>query len=233
MTELVFAPQDIPTVAVANRQARFPVRRIFCVGRNYAAHAREMGRDPDREPPFFFTKPADAVVGDQAHLAYPPETDNLHYEGELVVAIGTGGSNIRPDAALNHVWGYAIGNDLTRRDLQLAARKLGRPWDWGKAFDHSAVCAAIHPVAEVGHIAKGSIRTYLNDEVRQDADLVDLIWSIPEIVAILSRSIRLEPGDLVYTGTPAGVGSMRPGDRCVVKIEGLGALTTTIVPPAS
>jgi fumarylpyruvate hydrolase len=228
----IFSPQPIPTAAIASSEARWPVRRIFCVGRNYAAHAREMGRDPDREPPFFFTKPADAVVGDRETVAYPPETSNFHYEGELVVAIGAGGASIARDAALEHVWGYAIGNDLTRRDLQLQARELGRPWDWGKAFDRSAVIGPIHPVAEVGHIARGSIRTAVNGVVKQDADIADLIWPVPDVISIVSRSVTLMPGDLIMTGTPAGVGPLQAGDVCTVSIERLGEVLTTIGPAA-
>lgn len=232
MVKYVFDPAPAASVAIAGSEARFPVRRIFCVGRNYAKHAREMGRDPDREPPFFFTKPADAVVDDGTTIPYPPETENLHYEGELVIAIGRGGADIEEAGALDHVWGYAIGNDLTRRDLQLAARELGRPWDWGKAFDRSAVCGPVHPVAAVGHPDKGAIRTLVNGEVRQDADLDELIWKLPEIIAILSRSIELAPGDLVFTGTPAGVGPLQPGDECRVEIEGLGGVVTRIGPAA-
>lgn len=228
----IFDPAPTPSVAVASSEDRFPVRRIFCVGRNYAAHAREMGRDPDREPPFFFTKPADAVVMTGETVAYPPETENFHYEAELVVAIGTGGGNIAEADSLSHVWGYAIGNDLTRRDLQLAARELGRPWDWGKAFDRSAVVGPVHPVAAVGHPATGSITLTLNGETKQDADLAELIWSVPEVISILSHSIELRPGDLIMTGTPAGVGPMVAGDVCTVAIDGLGEITTTIGPRA-
>lgn len=228
MTDYVFAPAPVASVAIAGESARFPVRRIFCVGRNYAAHAREMGKDPDREPPFFFTKPADAVVDDGASVPYPPETENLHHEAELVVAIGRQGRDIAPDQALDHVYGYAVGNDLTRRDLQLVARDKGRPWDWGKAFDNSAVCGPVHSVAEVGHPASGSIRLSVNGEVRQDADLEELIWKVPEIIAILSRSMTVRAGDLVFTGTPAGVGPLVPGDVCTVAIAGLGEITTRI-----
>jgi fumarylpyruvate hydrolase len=227
----VIEPPVQPAVAVAGSADRFPVRRIFCVGRNYAAHAREMGKDPDREPPFFFTKPADAVVEDGATVPYPPETHDLHHEAELVVAIGAGGRAIAPAAALNHVWGYACGNDLTRRDLQQAAKDRGRPWDWAKAFDRSAVIGPVHPVAAVGHPAKGAIRLRVNGTLRQDGDLRDLIWSVPEVIAILSRSIALCPGDLVMTGTPAGVGAVMPGDVMTVSIDGLGTLTTPIGPP--
>ncbi|GEO85992.1 fumarylacetoacetate hydrolase family protein [Allorhizobium sp. NPDC080224] len=227
-----FPPLPIPSLPVAGTNARFPVRRIFCVGRNYAEHAREMGKDPDRDPPFFFTKPADAIVEDGQTVAYPPETKNFHYEAELVVAIGNAGSDIPEDRALDHIFGYAVGNDLTRRDLQLAARETGRPWDWGKAFDRSAVIGPIYPVAEVGHPDHGAIRLTINGTVRQHADLADLIWSVPEIVSILSHSMEIRPGDLVMTGTPAGVGAMQVGDVCVVSIDGLGQIVTTIGPRA-
>lgn len=226
----VFQPKDPATVAVAESNDRIPVRRIFCVGRNYAAHAREMGKDPDRDPPFFFTKPADAVVESGETVAYPPETENFHYEAELVAVIGTGGTNIAEEDSLTHVWGYAVGNDLTRRDLQLKAREQGRPWDWGKAFDRSAVIGPVHPATRVGHPDKGSITLTINGETRQDADLSELIWSVPEIISILSHSIALEPGDLIMTGTPAGVGAMVPGDVCTVTIAGLGSITTPIGP---
>lgn len=227
----VIPPPPVSSIAIANSEARFPVRRIFCVGRNYAAHAREMGRDPDREPPFFFTKPADAVVDAGETIAYPPQTNNFHYEAELVVAIGKAGSRIAAEYALDHVWGYAIGNDLTRRDLQLAARELGRPWDWGKAFDRSAICGPLHPVSSVGHIQQGSIRLLVNGEVKQAADMSELIWPVPDIISILSQSMALKAGDLIYTGTPAGVGALVPGDVCVVEIAGLGSITTFIGEP--
>lgn len=231
MTFVISAPQT-PSVAVDGTTDRFPVRRIFCVGRNYAAHAREMGKDPDRDPPFFFTKPADAVVDSGETVAYPPETKNFHYEAELVVAIGAGGRDISETDSLAHVWGYAVGNDLTRRDLQLQAREQGRPWDWGKAFDRSAVIGPVHPVARVGHPSTGSIRLLVNGTVKQDADLAELIWSVPEVISILSHSIALAPGDLIMTGTPAGVGPLVPGDICMVEIEGLGRIETLIGPKA-
>lgn len=226
----VFDPAPTPSVAVAGTADRFPVRRIFCVGRNYAAHAREMGRDPDREPPFFFTKPADAIVMNGQTIPYPPETKDLQHEGELVVAIGKEGCNIHEDDALTHVWGYAIGNDLTRRDLQAAAKKLGRPWDWGKAFDNSAVIGPVHHVDQVGHLKAGAIRVFVNGDLRQSGDLSELIWSVPEVISVLSRSMTLRPGDLIMTGTPAGVAPLEKGDSCEVQIEGLGALTTHINP---
>jgi fumarylpyruvate hydrolase len=228
MTDYVVIPAPQASVSVLDSDARFPVRRIFCVGRNYAAHAREMGHDPDRDPPFFFTKPADAVVDDCATIPYPPLTENFHFEAELVVAIGTAGRDISEADSLNHVWGYAIGNDLTRRDLQGAAKKMGRPWDWGKGFDNSAPCGPVHPVSAVGHPASGSIKLTVNGKVKQDADLNELIWTIPEVISILSHSIALAPGDLIYTGTPAGIGPLVAGDTCEVSIVGLGTLTTTI-----
>lgn len=230
--EYVFEPAPRPTVAVDGSTKRLPVRRIFCVGRNYAAHAREMGKDPDRDPPFFFTKPADAVVNAGEIIAYPPETENFHYEAELVVVIGKAGRNLSEGDSLSHVWGYAIGNDLTRRDLQLKAREQGRPWDWGKAFDRSAVIGPVHSVEQVGHLNKGGISLTVNGEVQQNADLAELIWSVPEIISILSHSMELRPGDLIMTGTPAGVGPLVEGDTCVVSIDGLGAIETQIGPRA-
>ncbi|MEO0370569.1 MAG: fumarylacetoacetate hydrolase family protein [Pseudomonadota bacterium] len=219
-----------PTVAIADRDYRWPVRRILCVGRNYAAHAREMGKDPDREPPFFFSKPADAVVDDGITLPYPPQTENLHYEGELVIAIGQPGTGITEADAPAHIWGFAVGNDLTRRDLQAQAKEMGRPWDLAKGFDHSAVIGPIHPVSATGPLSTGRITTTVNGAVKQDADLSDMIWSVPEIVSILSHSITLMPGDLIMTGTPAGVGPLSAGDHCTVAIDGLGNITSTIGP---
>ncbi len=228
MTAHVFPAATVPTVAVAGTIARFPVRRIFCVGRNYAAHAREMGSDPDREPPFFFGKPADAVVDDGAIIAYPPETSNFHYEIEMVVAIGTGGRDIAADAALDHVYGYAVGIDLTRRDLQQEAREAGRPWDWAKGFDNSAPCAPIRRVADIGHPASGRIWLAVNGVVKQDADLGELIWQVPEVIAIVSRSMLLCPGDLIYTGTPAGVGPVVAGDVMTGGIDGIGSISISV-----
>jgi len=212
MPEFVIPAPPTPSVAVADSAGRFPVRRIICVGRNYAAHAREMGRDPDREPPFFFLKPADAVVDDGASVPYPPETGNLHYEMELVVAIGQGGFEIAPEAALDHVWGYGVGIDLTRRDLQLAAREQGRPWDWGKGFDRSAPIAPLHPVSAVGHPSAGRIWLAVGGAVKQDSDVAKLIWPVPDIISIASRSMELQPGDLIMTGTPEGVGPLQRGE---------------------
>jgi fumarylpyruvate hydrolase len=224
----VFTPPELPAVAVAGRSERFPVHRVYCVGRNYAAHAREMGSNPEREPPFFFTKPANALVANNATIPYPPRTANLHHEIELVVALGKGGKNIAAAQALDHVFGYAVGNDLTRRDLQFEARDKGRPWDTGKAFDHSAPISAIVPAAQCGHIAKGKIWLKVNDEMRQQADISDLIWSVPEVIAELSTLFELAPGDLIYTGTPAGVSAVKSGDRMEGSVEGLETLVTTL-----
>jgi fumarylpyruvate hydrolase len=224
----VFAPPPQPSVEIKGRTERFPVRRIYCVGRNYAAHAREMGFDPDREPPFFFTKPADAVVPNNATIPYPSRTNNLHHEIELVVAIGKAGKNIAAGAALEHVYGYAVGNDLTRRDLQFAARDKGRPWDVGKAFDRSAVIAAIRPVTSGGHIESGRIWLKVNGEIKQQSDVTHLIWSVPEVITELSTLFELAPGDLIYTGTPEGVGAIKSGDRLEGGIDGLETLVTII-----
>ncbi len=224
----VFEPPKRPSVAVRGTENRFPVRRIFCVGRNYEAHAREMGKDPDRDPPFFFTKPADAVVDTPATVPYPPETENLHHEIELVVAIGKAGRNLDEANVATHLWGASVGIDLTRRDLQLAARDKGRPWDWGKAFDHSAPVAPLVPVADVPSVSSGRIWLSVNGQMRQEADLADLIWSVAEHVAILSRSMTLAPGDLVMTGTPAGVGPVVPGDRITGGIDGLAEIDVLI-----
>lgn len=228
MTEFVVPPPPVPSVAVAGTPARFPVRRLFCVGRNYAAHAREMGRDPDREPPFFFLKPADTVMDDGSTVPYPPETRNLQHEIELVVAIGKDGRDIPVGQALEHVFGYAVGIDLTRRDLQMAARELGRPWDWGKGFDHSAPMGAVHPVAQVGHPAKGRIWLAVDGEVKQDSDLAKLIWPVPEVIAFASRSMALKAGDLIMTGTPEGVGPIDRGQVITGGIEALGEIRISV-----
>ena len=227
-TRFVITAPPQPSVAVAGETGRFPVRRIICVGRNYAAHAREMGKDPDREPPFFFLKPADAVVDDGATVPYPPLTRDFQYEIELVVAIGRGGADIAPEAAHDHVYGYGVGVDLTRRDLQLAARDQGRPWDWGKGFDRSAPCAPLHKAAVAGHPAAGRIWLAVDGVTKQDADIADLIWDVPSIIAFASRSMRLAPGDLIMTGTPAGVGPVVPGNRIEGGIDGLGTIAVTI-----
>jgi len=226
---LVFASCVAPTVAIAGTDLRFPVHRIYCVGRNYADHVREMGADPAREPPCFFSKPADAIVANGAPVPYPPRTANLHHEIELVVAIGRGGSRIAVDDALEHVFGYAVGNDLTRRDLQAAAKERGLPWDTAKGFDHSAPISAIRRASDGGHLTHGAIWLEVNGERRQQADLAEMIWSVPEIVSELSNLYQLQPGDLIFTGTPAGVGRIERGDRLLGGIDGLDTLRNTIV----
>lgn len=227
MTQFILPAPPTPSVAIQNSNARFAVRRIFCVGRNYADHAREMGNDPDREPPFFFTKPADAVVGDGVTLPFPMQTENLHHEAELVVAIGTGGTGIPVDQALNHVWGYATGNDLTRRDMQAMAKEMRRPWDMSKGFDNSAACGALHPVTEFGHPLQGRITAHVDGALRQDGDIADMIWPVADVIAYLSNSVTLAAGDLIYTGTPAGVGRIERGQSCTIAIDGLSSVTTT------
>lgn len=221
-------PPPQASVAIANSDARFPVRRIFCVGRNYADHVREMGNDPKSEPPLFFTKPADAVVESGSVIAYPANTANLHHEVELVIAIGRGGADIAEGAALDHVWGYGVGVDLTRRDRQAEAKKAGAPWDTAKAFDQSAPMGALTPVAQSGHPARGRIWLSVNGEARQDADVDQMIWSAPEIIAAVSRSWALAPGDLIFTGTPAGVGPLVAGDAVACGVAGLPELRFSV-----
>jgi len=229
----VFAPAAPVAVPIAGSQDAFPVRRVYCVGRNYAAHAREMGFDPDREPPFFFCKPADAVVpvadGHTLDLPYPPETANLHYEIELVAAIGKGGDHIAVDDALAHVWGYAVGLDMTRRDLQMKMREAGRPWELGKAFDHSAPIGPLHSAGSVNGIGQAAIWLQVNGADKQRSDVGKLIWSIAETISYLSRYFRLEAGDLIYTGTPEGVGPVVRGDTMVGGVDGLGTLSVRMV----
>jgi fumarylpyruvate hydrolase len=215
--EFVFPAPARPSLPVLGQSARFAVRRIFCVGRNYAEHAREMGHDPDAEPPFFFTKPADAVVESGASIPYPPQTFDLHHEAELVVVIGAMGQDVPTDQAMALVFGHAAGNDLTRRDLQAAAKAARRPWDLAKGFDNSAVIGAIRP----GPLGDGAIRCHVDDQLRQEARLSDMIWPVSGIIAHLSQSVVLMPGDLIMTGTPAGVGPIQSGQTCVVTIDGL------------
>ncbi|PVM83463.1 fumarylacetoacetate hydrolase family protein [Caulobacter endophyticus] len=229
---LIFEPQA-PVLAATSTGEQFPVRRIFCVGRNYAAHAREMGRDPDREPPFFFTAWAETVVPDGATIAYPQKTENFHYEAELVVAVGKTGRNIAVEDALDHVWGYAVGLDMTRRDLQLEARAQGRPWDTGKNVEQSSPLGLIQKAGEGFDPTRGEIKLTVNGETKQQADLADLIWPVADIVAYLSGLYRIEPGDLIYTGTPAGVGAVVEGDAMVVTIDGLAPLNIKVGPPAA
>jgi len=228
MTDFVIQPAPQASVAVAGSQARFPIRRVFCVGRNYAAHAREMGKDPDREPPFFFTKPADAVVAAEGTVPYPPLTENLHHEIELVVAIGKAGTNVKPEQALDLVWGYGVGVDLTRRDLQDVAKKMSRPWDWSKSFDASGPCGPLQPASAIGHPAKGAIWLKVNGETRQEGDLTELIWPVADVIAYISEAMALQPGDLIFTGTPAGVGALNPGDAVTAGVAGVGEIAFTI-----
>ncbi|MBM3604091.1 MAG: fumarylacetoacetate hydrolase family protein [Alphaproteobacteria bacterium] len=228
MNGLVLPAPPPATVPVHGTSARFPVRRIFCVGRNYADHAREMGHDPDREPPFFFAKPADALLTDGADLPYPPATRDLHFEGELVVALGAGGADLSPQAASDLIWGYAAGNDMTRRDLQAEAKRMGRPWDMAKGFDGAAICGAIRPAASTGPLDRGKLSLSVDGEIRQRACLSQMIWAVPDIIAHLSRLVRVAPGDLIYTGTPAGVGAVNCGQVMTVTIEGLDPVTTRV-----
>nr|WP_278254343.1 fumarylacetoacetate hydrolase family protein [Sphingobium sp. BYY-5] len=227
----MFEPQA-PVIVATSEGNGFPVRRLFCIGRNYAAHAREMGRDPDREAPFFFTKWAETVVLSGSMIAYPAETANFHYEAELVVAIGKGGRNIMAVDALDHVYGYATGLDMTRRDLQFEARDKGRPWDTGKNVEQSSPLGIIHAANAVGHLSTGRIALTVNGVVKQDADLADLIWNVPDVIAYVSRFYRLEQGDLIYTGTPAGVGAVVEGDEIVVTIDGLSDCIIKVGPKA-
>jgi len=214
-----------PALPVVESNQTFPVGRIYCVGRNYAEHAREMGHDPEREPPFFFMKPADAIVQNGATLPYPQATKDLHHEIEMVVAIGRDGADIPVAQALDHVFGYGVGLDMTRRDLQGEAKKMGRPWEMGKAFDNSAPCTALKTAAMVGHPAKGAIWLKVNGAVKQKGDLSEMIWNVPEVISYLSRLITLRAGDLIMSGTPAGVGPVKAGDKLEGHVDGVGDLT--------
>lgn len=234
MSFVVAAPVVVG-LPVAGTNNQFPVRRVYCVGRNYAAHAREMGFDPDRDPPFFFCKPNDdasivpVATGTVAELPYPSLTENYHYEIELVVAIGKGGKNIAVENAEEHIFGYAVGMDMTRRDLQMRMREQGRPWEIGKAFDYSAPIGAIRPAQETGHLSTGSITLEVDGAIKQTSDLTHLIWSVPETIANLSTLFELQPGDLIFTGTPEGVGAVKPGQTLVGRIDGLDPITVRIV----
>ena len=217
-----------PAVPVAGTDQAFPVHRIYCVGRNYAAHALEMGHDPNRVTPVFFMKPADAIVHTGSIIPYPSRTENFQHEIELVVAIGEAGQNIAAANALDHVFGYAAGIDLTRRDLQIAAKESGGTWDTAKGFDHSAPISPLQRAADIGHPDAGRIWLSVNDEIRQNADLNELIWSVPEAIAELSTFFALAPGDLIFTGTPAGVGLLEAGDKVTGGIEGIDEIAITI-----
>src|SRR5688572_30152024 len=216
-----------PTLPVAESNRSFPVGRIYCVGRNYAEHAREMGHDPEREPPFFFMKPADAIVANGATLPFPQVTRDLHHEIEMIVAIGKDGADLPVEKALDHVFGYGVGLDMTRRDLQGEAKKMGRPWEMGKAFDNSAPCTALKTVAMVGQPAKGAIWLKVNGKVTQKGDLAEMIWNVPETIAYLSKLVTLRSGDLIMSGTPAGVGPVKAGDRLEGHVDGVGDLTVS------
>ncbi len=208
--------------------AAFPVRRVYCVGRNYAEHAREMGADPDREPPFFFSKPADALLPGGADMPYPPGTDELHHEIELVAALRSGGRDIAIEDALDHVWGYGVGLDMTRRDIQAVAKKQGRPWDMAKGFDHSAPIGLLVPSADVEEAVRGAITLRVNGGIRQQGDLADMIWPLAETIMFLSRLVRLEAGDLIFTGTPSGVGAVERGDLLEGHVQGVGEVKVRI-----
>ncbi len=231
MSNFCFAPGEPPSVAVAGTAARFPVHRIYCVGRNYADHVREMGNDPRSAAPVFFMKPPDAVVANGAAVPYPQATANLHHEIELVVGLKSGGRDLTAQQALAHVFGYAAGNDLTRRDLQQVARERGQPWDSSKGFDASAPLAALRPAAE-GHLRAGRIWLKVNGVLRQEADVSQMLWDVPHIIAALSGLYELKAGDLIFTGTPAGVGALRPGDQVEGGIEGLEVLRHGVAAPA-
>lgn len=227
MSHFVLPVPPRPSVAIAGATARFPVRRIFCVGLNFSQHAREFGFL--RAPPFFFTKPADTLVEDGARLPFPVATRDLRQEAELVLALSLGGAHIAPDQALDHIWGYAVGNDLTRADLQKAAIEAHHPWDMAKGFDHSAICGPLYPVLSHGHVKSGQITSHINGELRQRGDVADMIWSAGEIITNLSNLISLAPGDLIYCGAPAGRGGILPGDTCNVAIDKLGHVQTEFV----
>ncbi len=228
MSLAIPAPEQV-TLPVARSNDLFPVRRIYCVGRNYAAHAREMGKDPDRESPFFFLKPADTIIHNGADFPYPTASNDVHHEIEMVVALKGGGREIPEDEALSHVFGYAVGIDMTRRDLQARSKEMARPWDAGKAFDHAAPCALLHPVDQVGHPASGEIWLQVNGDDRQRGDLGELIWNVPKTISCLSGLFTLHPGDLIYTGTPAGVGPVQRGDVMIGGIHNLGEIRIQVV----
>lgn len=224
-----FPPLPLPALPVRGTDELLPVHRIYCVGRNYAEHAIEMGHDPDREPPFFFQKNPDSLVPDGGEFPYPPATKDVHHELEMVVALREGGKDISVDRALDHVFGYAVGLDMTRRDLQGAAKKLGRPWEVGKAFEHAAPCSAVVRAGEIGHPAKGRVWLEVNGRKRQEGDLSQLIWKVPEVISYLSGLFTLRPGDLIYTGTPAGVAAVERGDRLHGGVDGVGEIRITVV----
>ncbi len=228
MSGFVIPPADVVGLSVAGSNDKFPVRRIYCIGRNYAAHAVEMGHDPDREPPFFFQKNANNL-DESGQFPYPPHTSDVHHEIEMAVMLKSGGTNISVEQALEHVYGYALSLDMTRRDLQGEQKKMGRPWEIGKAFERSAPVGPIHTVADVGHLDKGQVELKINGEVRQQGDLDQMIWKVPEMIAYLSEYFELAAGDVILSGTPAGVGPVVKGDKMTLAIEGLGSMDVAVV----
>ena len=231
MSTYVFPPVPQAAVPVRGGSQQYAVSRIFWVGRNYAAHAREMGFDPDREPPFYFNKTPLDLVMTGSTIPYPLGTKNYHYEMELVIAIGKPAFRVSPEEAQECVWGYACGLDMTRRDLQIKSREMGRPWDFGKDFENSAVMSPLVPASEIGPLSSGNIQLSVNGVLKQNADLKDLIWSVPEVISNLSEYYHLQPGDLIFTGTPEGVGAVQPGDTITGKIEGVGEIALSIGQP--
>ena len=227
MAEFVIATPEVVALPIAGSDALFPVRRVYCIGRNYAAHAIEMGHDPDREPPFFFQKNPNNLDS-SGTFPYPPHSSDVHHEAEMYVALKSGGANISVDKALDHVYGYGLSLDMTRRDLQSEMKKMGRPWEIGKAFERSAPCGPIHPASEVGHPDKGHLSLTVNGEVRQEGDLNQMIWKVPEMISYLSEYFELAPGDVIQSGTPSGVGPGEEGDVMVMTIDGLGSLTVDV-----
>jgi fumarylpyruvate hydrolase len=225
----VISPPPVPSLRVVGTDDEFPVRRIYCIGRNYAEHAIEMGHDPSKEPPFFFQKNPDNLLAESQDFPYPPKTEDVHFEIELVVALKSGGTNIPVEKAMDHVFGYAVGLDMTRRDLQGEAKKLGRPWEIGKAFEHSAPCGPIVPAEKIGSLTKGAVTLEVNGQLKQKGDLNQMIWKIPEMISYLSDYFRLAPGDLIMSGTPAGVGAVKRGDSLLGKVEGVGELKMKVV----
>jgi fumarylpyruvate hydrolase len=225
----VISPPPVPSLRVVGTDDEFPVRRIYCIGRNYAEHAIEMGHDPSKEPPFFFQKNPDNLLAEGQDFPYPPKTEDVHFEIELVVALKSGGTNISVEKAMDHVFGYAVGLDMTRRDLQGEAKKLGRPWEIGKAFEHSAPCGPIVPAEKIGSLTKGAVTLEVNGQLKQKGDLNQMIWKIPEMISYLSDYFRLAPGDLIMSGTPAGVGAVERGDSLLGKVEGVGELKVKVV----
>jgi len=227
MTQYAIEIPPVVALPVAGQDTSFPVRRVYCIGRNYAAHAIEMGHDPDREDPFFFQKNPNNL-DTSGTFPYPPHTSDVHYEAEMLVALKTGGANIPVEKALDHVFGYGLALDMTRRDLQGIAKKAGRPWEIGKAFEQSAPCGPVLPVSEVGHPDQGRLELKVNGEVRQEGDLNQMIWKVPEMISYLSEYFELAPGDIILSGTPSGVGPVSKGDKMELSIDALGSLTVTV-----